>query len=70
MAPPLVGLAVKVTLVPAQAAAGSGEIVTAGVTLFEVIVIELLVAVGLVIQVALLVIITVTTSPALRVEEV
>ena len=55
---------------PAQIAAGFAEIETAGVTLFEVIVIALLVAVGLVIQTALLVIITVTTSPALRVEEV
>ena len=70
MAPPFVGLAVKITFVPAQTAAGFGEIVTAGVTLFDVIVIELLVAVGLVIQTALLVIITVTRSPALRVEEV
>jgi hypothetical protein len=40
------------------------------VTLFDVIVIELLKAVGLVTQVALLVTITVTRSPALRVEEV
>ena len=70
MAPPLVGLAVKVTLVPAQTGAGFAEIVTAGVTLFEVMVIELLVAAGLVTQVALLVIITVTRSPALSVEEV
>ena len=70
MAPPLVGLAVKIKLLPAQTAAGFGEIVNAGVTLFEVIVIELLVAVGLVIQVALLVIITVTRSPALSVEDV
>jgi hypothetical protein len=70
VAPPLVELAVKIKLLPAQTAAGSGEIVTAGVTLFEVIVIELLVAVGLVIQVASLVIITVTRSPALSVEEV
>jgi hypothetical protein len=70
VAPPLVGLAVKIKLLPAQTPAGFGEIVTAGVTLFDVIVIVLLVAVGLVRQVALLVIITVTRSPALRVEEV
>jgi hypothetical protein len=70
VAPPFVGLAVKITLLPAQTTAGSGEIATPGVTLFDVIVIELLVAVGLVTQVALLVIITVTRSPALRVEEV
>jgi hypothetical protein len=57
-------------LSPAQTPAGLDEIVTAGVTLFEVIVIVLLKAVGLVIQVALLAIITVTRSPALRVEEV
>jgi hypothetical protein len=69
VAPPLVGLAVKIKLVPAQTAAGFGEIVTAGVTLFEVSVIVLLVAVGFVIQVALLVIITVTRSPSSSVEE-
>jgi hypothetical protein len=56
--------------VPAQIAAGLAATDTAGVTLFDVIVIGLLVAVGLVIQAALLVIITVTISPALRVEEV
>jgi hypothetical protein len=63
-------LAVKVILLPAQIVTGLAEIDTAGVTLFEVIVIVLLVAVGFVIQVALLVIITVTRSPALRAEEV
>jgi hypothetical protein len=69
VAPPLVGLAVKVILLPAQIVTGLAEIDTAGVTLFEVSVIVLLVAVGFVIQVALLVIITVTRSPSSRVEE-
>src|ERR1044071_3326442 len=60
--PSLVGLAVKVILPPAQIEVLLALTVTAGVTWVIVIVTGALVAVGVVIQFALLVITTVTTS--------
>jgi hypothetical protein len=64
----LVGVAVNVTLVPAQIVLlGAAAMLTEGVTLaVTVIVIVLLLAVGVVTQVILLVIVTSTTSPFTR----
>jgi hypothetical protein len=66
--PPLVGVAVNVTLVPKQIVLpGAAEMLTEGVTLaVTVIVIVLLLTVGVVTQVILLVIVTSTTSPFTR----
>ncbi len=64
MAPPLTGVAVNVTEVPAQILFTLPEIDTAGVTFpFTTMVIALEVAVGTLGQAALLVISQVTTSP-------
>ena len=61
--PPLFGIAVNVTELPEQMDVELAVIDTAGVTDAAVIVIELLTAVGVVVQLALLVITTDTTSP-------
>jgi hypothetical protein len=66
-APPLVGVAVKVTFVPTQIEVWLAETDTDGVTLVTVIVIGVLVAVVVVVQAALLVIVTVTWSLFARV---
>jgi hypothetical protein len=64
LVPPLTGVAVNVTEVPAQAGFSDAAMLTEGVTeVLTVIVIELDVAVVAVLQVSLLVITTVTTSP-------
>lgn len=70
-APPLTGVAVNVTEVPAHIVpVGLSAMVTAGVTLaLTVIVTGALVAVGEVVQVAFEVITTVTTSPFVSVAE-
>ena len=61
--PPLVGVAVNTTLVPAQMVVAEAPMFTDGVTdVVTIIVIALLVAVGEVAQVRLPVITTVTTS--------
>jgi 2-keto-4-pentenoate hydratase len=62
MAPPFIGVAVNVTLLPAQIEVELAVIVTVGVTEFTVTEMELLEAVGFVVQLALLVITTETTS--------
>ena len=67
MAPPLVGVAVKVMLPPAHIDVVGELIVTDGVIVVIVIVTGALVAVGVVTQFALLVIVTVTISPSARV---
>jgi len=64
----LFAVAVNVMELPEQMAVELAVIDTAGVTEAAVIVIELLTAVGVVVQLALLVITTDTTSPLLRVE--
>jgi hypothetical protein len=61
-APPFVGVAVNVTLAPAQTEVWLAATDTDGVTLAAEMVIVLLVAVGVVVQEALLVIITSTWS--------
>ena len=66
--PPLFDIAVKVTGLPEQMDVELAVMDTAGVTEASVIVRELLTAVGVVVQLALLVITTDTTSPLLRVE--
>ncbi len=60
--PPFVGVAVKVTLAPLQIEVAVAAMDTEGVTELALIVISLLVAVGVVVQLALLVITTVTIS--------
>ena len=65
--PPLVGVAVNVTEVPVQIEVLLAAIATDGTTEFVEIVIALLVAVSGLAQAALLVMITVTTSPFERV---
>ena len=67
LVPPLVGVAVNVTDVPLQIEVVLAAMTTEGSTLVEVIVTGLLVAVGLEAQARLLVRITVTTSPSLKV---
>ena len=62
-APPFVGVAVNVMLCPEQIELVGEVMLTVGVTVVIVIVTWLLVAVGVVTQFALLVMITVTTSP-------
>jgi hypothetical protein len=64
----LFGVAVNVIELPEQIDVELAVIDTAGVTEAAVMVIELLEAVGVVVQLALLVITTDTTSPLLRVE--
>jgi hypothetical protein len=66
-APPFVGVAVNVTLAPTQIEVWLATIDTEGVTLFTVIVTGVLVAVGEVVQAALLVIVTLTWSLFARV---
>src|SRR6478735_8131430 len=68
LAPPLVGVAVKVTDVPSQMVVVDADILTSGSTLLELIVISLLVTVGLVTQARSLVMMTVTISPSFNVE--
>jgi hypothetical protein len=60
--PPSVGVAVKVTLAPRQIEVWLAATDTVGVTLETVMVIMLLVAVGVLVHVALLVMITLTWS--------
>ena len=67
LAPPLVGVAVKVTDPPSQMVVVLAAIETSGSTLVDVMVTGLLVAVGVDAQARLLVIITVTTSPSFNV---
>ena len=66
----MVGLAVKVIVPPAQIELVGEVIVTDGVIVVIFIVTGALVAVGVVVQFALLVMITVTTSPLARVDDV
>ena len=66
----MVGVAVKVTLVPEQIVVVEATIETDGVTEVAVIVTTLLVAVGVVTQPALDVMITLTWSPFVSVLEV
>ena len=61
--PPLVGVAVNVTEVPVQMDVLLAAMATDGTTVFVVMVIALLVAVSGLAQAALLVMITLTTSP-------
>jgi hypothetical protein len=68
--PPFVGVALNVILLPAQIEVELAVTKTEGVTEFTVIVIELLTAVGDVVQLALLVITTETTSLSLSKEVV
>ena len=68
--PPLVGVAVNVTLFPEQIEVDDALIETDGVTELVVIVITLLVAAGVVVQLAFEVITTLTWSPFVRVLEV
>jgi hypothetical protein len=63
--PPFVGVAVNVTLLPEQIEVDDALTETAGVTELVVIEITLLVAVGVVVQVAFEVIVTLTWSPLL-----
>ena len=69
MLPPLTGIAVKDTDVPAQIEVELADIDTEGVTELVVIVTVLLVAVGVVVQAALDVMITRITSPLFNAEE-
>jgi len=66
----LVGVAVNVTLFPEQIEVDDALIETDGVTELVVIVITLLVAAGVVVQLAFEVITTLTWSPFVRVLEV
>jgi hypothetical protein len=68
--PPFVGVAVNVTLAPEQIAVELAFIETEGVTELALIVISLLVAVGVLVQFALLVITTVILSPSLSVFDI
>ena len=63
----MVGVAVKVTLAPTQIEVWLATIDTNGVTLLTVIITGILVAVGEVVQTALLVIVTLTWSLFARV---
>ena len=66
----MVGVAVKVTLVPEQIVVAEATMETEGVTVVTVMVTTLLVAVGVVTQPALEVMITLTWSPFASVLEV
>ena len=66
LAPPLVGLAVKVTEAPSQIVVVDAVMLTSGSTLDELMVISLLSAVGVDTQARSLVMITVTTSPSFK----
>jgi len=68
--PPFVGVAVNVIGAPEQIVVVFAVIDTAGVTEAVVMEIELLEAVGVVVQLALLVITTETASPSLSEEDV
>ena len=70
MLPPLVGVAVNVTLFPEQIDVDDALMETEGVTELVVIVTRLLVAVAVVIQLALEVMMQLTLSPLVSVPEV